>query len=141
MLYDLEKVMTENTKPEGDLAIRTFAMPKDANASGDIFGGWLMSQLDLAGSAIAAKEALGRVVTVAAEAMQFHKPVFIGDLLDCYGKIVKIGNTSITVHVQAWVHRLKGEITFQKVTEAHITYVALDKNRSPRPVKTHAASK
>lgn len=122
-------------KPIGELAIRTFAMPKDANANGDIFGGWAMSQLDLAGAVIAARESKGRVATVALDAMQFHLPILIGDLLDCYATVKRIGNTSITIAVEAWVHRRRHDNEFHKVTEAIITYVALDENRKPRPVK------
>src|SRR6266849_11078579 len=90
-------------------ALRAIAMPADANPHGDIFGGWLLSQMDLAGSTVATRRALGRVVTVAITAMSFHRPVFIGDEVTCYADIVKVGRTSITVKVESWVRRGLGE--------------------------------
>lgn len=112
--------------------MRTLAMPADTNANGDIFGGWIMSQMDIAGG-ILAKEAAGtRVVTVAVEAMRFHKPVKVGDVACCYGSIVRIGNTSITIHLEVWVKPVlrKSEETCPrfKVTEADFTYVAIDES-------------
>lgn len=120
--------------PEGDLAIRTLAMPADTNPYGDIFGGWLLSQMDIAGGIIAGQRANGRVATVAIEAMQFHKPVFVGDVLCCYGHVVRTGRTSIAVEVEAWVLRQGTDAPRVLVTEGVYTYVAIGENREPRPV-------
>ena len=113
--------------------VRTLAMPADANPAGDIFGGWVLSQMDLAGGSVAVQRARGRVATVAITGMTFHLPVFIGDEVSCYGTIVKIGRTSITVHVESWVrrHRTSERI---RVTEGTFTYVAIGEDRKPRPV-------
>ena len=118
---------------ESELALRTIAMPVFANASGDIFGGWLLSQMDLAGSAVALRRANGRVVTVAVTAMNFHRPVFVGDEVSCYVKIVKVGRTSITVKVEAFARRGRSGEKIQ-VTEGLFTYVAVDLESKPRPV-------
>ncbi|MFZ5790404.1 MAG: acyl-CoA thioesterase [Pseudomonadota bacterium] len=119
--------------PSFEPAIRTFAMPADANANGDIFGGWLMAQMDIAGGVTAARRAQGRCVTVAVDAMAFHRPVMIGDLLSCYAKIVRIGRSSMTIEIESWVERrLTGR--HEKVTEGHFTYVAIDDDGRPRPV-------
>ena len=122
--------------PSGTLAIRTMAMPKDTNASGAIFGGWLMSQMDLAGGITAAKRAGGRVVTVSVSAMEFHEPVNVGDVLSCYAEIEKIGTTSIQVRVEAWVeHRLRQkEVKSFMATLGTFTFVALDENGKKCPV-------
>ena len=119
---------------ECDLAIRVMAMPADANANGDIFGGWLMSQVDIAGSIIARRRANGRIVTVAVDSFQFKQPVFVGDLVSCYATIQRIGTTSITVHVRAFVERQGATHECFQVTEADLTYVAVDAQRRPRPV-------
>src|SRR6267154_2440814 len=95
--------------PQSEPALRAIAMPADANPHGDIFGGWLLSQMDLAGSTVATRRAKGRVVTVAITAMTFHRPVFIGDEVSCYAEITKVGTTSITVKVESWVRRGIGE--------------------------------
>jgi acyl-CoA thioesterase YciA len=118
--------------PAGEPAIRTIAMPADANANGDIFGGWLMAQMDLAAAVAAKREARGRVATVAVDAMEFHKPVLIGDLLSCYATIERIGRTSMTIRVESWTERWTGEL--EKVTAATFTYVAIDDEGRPRPV-------
>lgn len=110
---------------------RAVAMPSDANPDGDIFGGWLMSQMDLASGRFAAREAKGRVVTVAVDAMTFHKPVYIGDELSCYCRVEKRGNTSITIHVESWVTRHYSEVE-ERVTEASFTFVAIDDQGKPR---------
>jgi len=116
-----------------ELALRTIAMPVFANAHGDIFGGWLLSQMDLAGSAVAIRRANGRVVTVAVTAMSFQRPVFVGDEVSCYAKVVKVGRTSITVEVEAFARRERsGEAI--KVTQGVFTYVAVDAESKPRPV-------
>jgi acyl-CoA thioesterase YciA len=119
---------------ERHLAIRVMPGPADTNASGDIFGGWIMSQVDIAGSIVARRRAQGRIVTVAVDAFQFHQPVFVGDLISCYAQITRTGRTSITVHVTAYAERRgeRGEVI--QVTEADVTYVAVDENRRPRPL-------
>jgi acyl-CoA thioesterase YciA len=114
-------------------ALRTIAMPADANPSGDIFGGWLLAQMDLAGGAIASRRAGGRAATVAVTAMTFHLPVFVGDEVSCYAEIVKVGTTSIAVKIESWARRhISGERV--KVTEGLYTYVAIGPDRRPRPV-------
>lgn len=119
--------------PSGELALRAIAMPADANPNGDVFGGWILAQMDLAGGAVAHRRARGRVATVAITAMTFHLPVFIGDEVTCYGTIGRIGTTSITILVETWVRRGRGE-EFVKVTEGTFTYVAIGEDRRPRPV-------
>ena len=126
-----------DTPPQTEPALRAIAMPADANPSGDIFGGWLLSQMDLAGSTAATRRAKGRVVTVAITAMTFHRPVFVGDEVSCYAEIVKIGRTSITIKVESWVRRGRGEETIE-VTEGIFTYVAVDSERRPCPVPAGA---
>jgi acyl-CoA thioesterase YciA len=124
---------TESATPHGELAIRTVAMPADANPSGDIFGGWLLSQMDVAGGILAHRVAQGRTATVAVDAMKFHRPVFIGDVLCCYAAVARIGTTSIAVKVEAWAERRESTVKV-KVTEGIFTYVAIDAERRPRPV-------
>jgi acyl-CoA thioesterase YciA len=112
-------------------ALRTLAMPADANANGDIFGGWVLAQMDLAGAVLAAEAAKGRIATVAVEAMRFHKPVYIGDLLSCYARIVRVGTTSLSVKIETWARRYRyGEEV--KVTEGLFVYVAIDEAGRPR---------
>src|SRR5512135_129967 len=91
--------------PDLDPAIRTVAMPADANANGDIFGGWLLAQMDLAGAVPAMRRARGRVATVAVQAMSFHRPVLVGDLVSCYAEITRVGRTSLTIMIETWVER------------------------------------
>jgi acyl-CoA thioesterase YciA len=122
-----------NEPPRVEPALRAIAMPADANPYGDVFGGWLLSQMDLAGGAVARRRAKGRTATVAITAMTFHRPVFIGDEVTCYAQIVKVGRTSITVKVESWVRRGIGEEQIA-VTEGIFTYVAIDEDRRPRPV-------
>ncbi len=119
--------------PAFEPALRTIAMPGDANPSGDIFGGWLLAQMDLAGGSIAHQRARGRVATVAVTAMTFHLPVLVGDEVSCYGEIVRIGRTSIAIKVETWVRRGVGGERF-KVTEGLFTCVAIGPDRRPRPV-------
>jgi len=119
--------------PESEPLIRAIAMPADANPFGDIFGGWLMSQMDLAAGNAGRRRCRGRCATVAVDGMIFHEPVFIGDEVSLYGKIIKIGRTSMTVRVEAW-RRSGTEDVSSKVTEATFTLVATDENRKPRPV-------
>ncbi len=115
--------------------IRVVAMPADTNAAGDIFGGWLMSQVDIAGSIAAMRRAHGRVVTVAVDNFHFIKPVFVGDLVSIYAEITKIGTTSIQVNVKAIAQRGRLSYELELVAEAHLTYVALDEMRRPRIIK------
>ncbi|MDA8231423.1 MAG: acyl-CoA thioesterase [Magnetospirillum sp.] len=109
-------------------------MPADTNPWGHMFGGWLMSQMDLAGGVHAFKRARGRAVTVAAEAMEFHQPVFVGDEVSCYSEIVRVGTTSIAVRVEVWVRRDGLDSDQIRVTSAIFTYVAVDENNRKRPV-------
>ena len=125
--------MIRNTAPEGQLTLRTLAMPGDANAAGDIFGGWVMAQMDLASGIRAAERARGRVVTAAVKEMAFELPVKIGDTLNIYTDVTKVGRTSITLSVEAWAQRsLTG--TLDKVTGATFIMVALDSEGHPTPV-------
>ncbi|MCC6208336.1 MAG: acyl-CoA thioesterase [Gammaproteobacteria bacterium] len=114
--------------------VRVLAMPTDTNAAGDIFGGRIMSQVDIAGSIAAYRRAGGRVVTVAVNSFQFHKPVFVGDLISCYAEVVRVGRTSLTVRVEVYAERGRGIEEAIRVTEATLTYVAIDSERKPRPV-------
>ena len=127
------------TEPVGDLCIRTLAMPADTNQNGDIFGGWLLSQMDLAGGVFASKITKSRTVTVAIEAMNFRKPVFVGDLVSVHATLVRIGKTSITVHLEAWVLRRK-ETHPILVTDGNFTYVSIDDNGRPQPIKRDGAT-
>lgn len=120
-------------EPRGELAIRTLAMPADANPSGDIFGGWVLSQMDIAGGISAAHRAQGRVVTVAVTAMTFHLPVYVGDVLCVYAAIEKIGRTSMTLQLEAWALRGRGTERV-RVTEGQFVYVALGSDGRSRPV-------
>jgi acyl-CoA thioesterase YciA len=127
--------MTDAVQPEpkGELSIRTVAMPADTNPAGDIFGGWLLSQMDVAGGIIAHRLAQGRTATVAIDAMKFHLPVFVGDVLCCYAHVLRTGTSSIAVKVEAWAERRNSTVRV-KVTEGVFTYVALDAERRPRPL-------
>ncbi|MDQ7970535.1 MAG: acyl-CoA thioesterase [Oxalicibacterium faecigallinarum] len=119
--------------PQGKIPqMRVVAMPSDANMHGDVFGGWIMSQVDLAGAVCATRRANGRVVTVAVNSFLFKQPVFVGDLLSIYADIVKAGRTSITVNVECYAERSQLETDIVKVTEATLTYVATDDQRRPR---------
>jgi acyl-CoA thioesterase YciA len=120
-------------QPRGQLTLRTLAMPADANAAGDIFGGWVMAQMDLACGIRAAERAKGRVVTAAVREMSFAKPMKIGDTLEIMTDIVKIGRTSITLHVEAWAKRYLSDVR-ERVTHAEMIMVALDKDGKPTPV-------
>jgi acyl-CoA thioesterase YciA len=118
-------------QPKGELAIKVMAMPKDTNPAGDVFGGWLLSQMDLAGGVFCRKIAIGRVVTVTIDSTTFNEPVFIGDTLCCYVSLVKIGKTSITVHIEAFVSRDFESENVIKVTSGDFKYVKLNGNRKP----------
>jgi acyl-CoA thioesterase YciA len=114
--------------------LRVIPMPKDANLHGDVFGGWIMSQVDIAGSVPATRRAGGRVATVSVNAFVFKQPVFVGDLLSFYADIIKVGRTSITISVEVYAQRQRLEAEVVKVTEATLTYVATDDNRRSRPL-------
>ncbi|MBT3661627.1 MAG: acyl-CoA thioesterase [Rhodospirillaceae bacterium] len=124
-------------EPIGELALRTLAMPADTNPSGDIFGGWLMGQMDIAGGIAAGSRAGGRVATVAVDGFTFHKPVHVGDVVCCYTKILRTGRTSVTIRVQAWTLRRHQADVRIKVTEGNFTFVALDENGNKRLVPDH----
>jgi acyl-CoA thioesterase YciA len=125
--------MADTLEPEGALTVRTLAMPADTNPAGDIFGGWVMSQMDIAGAIAAVERSKGRVVTVAVEAMTFISPVKVGDILCVYTLIERVGTTSITVAVEAWVRRNR-LADRQKVTDGHFVYVALGDDGLKRQV-------
>jgi acyl-CoA thioesterase YciA len=125
--------MTGDSEPRGELTVRTIAMPADTDANGDIFGGWVMSQMDQAGGIAGVERAQGRVVTVAVEAMHFIRPVRIGDVLCVYTRVERIGRTSMTIRVEAWARRFQTRIR-EKVTDATFTFVAIDQDGRPRPI-------
>ena len=117
----------------GAPVIRTIAMPADTNPAGDIFGGWLMANMDLAAGNVATRRARGRAATVAVEGMSFHRPVLVGDEVSFYGAIVGEGRTSMRIRIEAW-RRAREETETAKVTEAVFTFVAIDLDRKPRPL-------
>jgi acyl-CoA thioesterase YciA len=125
--------------PTSDPAIRTIAMPADTNPHGDIFGGWLLCQMDLAGSTVATRRANGRVVTVAITAMAFHRPVLVGDEVSCFCNVEKIGNTSIAVKIESWARRGTGGTPI-KVTEGLFTYVRVGTDGHPQPIAQAAGT-
>ncbi len=120
-------------EPQGELEIRTIAMPADTNSNGDIFGGWVVSQMDLAGASYALKYTKGRAVTVAIDSMTFITPVQIGDLLSCYVSLHKIGNTSIQIKIETWVIS-PTDLRSKQVTEGIFTFVAIGEDGRPRPI-------
>jgi len=122
----------QSSLPEKHVALRVVPQPADANVHGDVFGGWIMAQVDIAGSIPASRRANGRVATVAVNSFLFKHPVFVGDLLSFYADIVKTGNTSVTVSVEVWAQRLSLAGVVVQVTEATLTYVATDRDRRPR---------
>jgi acyl-CoA thioesterase YciA len=117
-----------------ELVLRVIPMPSDANFNGDIFGGWIMAQVDMAGSVLPVRIAKGRVTTVAVNQFIFKQPVSIGDLLSFYSTVERIGNTSITVRVEVYAERNPSDIQVVKVTEANLTYVAIDRDGKPRQI-------
>lgn len=123
--------------PDGTLTIRTIAMPADTNTAGDIFGGWVLSQMDIAGGIAAADHAKSRVATVGIEAMSFLKPVSVGDILSVYCEITRVGTTSLAVHTEAWVQR-RGSTDLLKVTEGVFTFVSLGEDGKKTAIKTGA---
>lgn len=123
--------MTSAIAPSGLLQTQTIAMPCDANASGDIFGGWVLSQMDIAAGICAGRRASGRVATVAVESMKFIRPVYVGDVLSVYGEVVREGRTSLGIRLEAWVTRQRfGNVV--KVTEGTFTFVSIDDEGKPR---------
>ena len=124
-------------QPRGELTVRLVAMPRDTNANGDIFGGWVLSQMDVAGGIAAVEAAEGRVVTVAIEAMHFIRPVKVGDVLCVYTEVDHIGRTSLKIHVEAWARRFRSHHR-EKVTDATFTFVAIGDDGRPRPVPAAA---
>jgi acyl-CoA thioesterase YciA len=121
-----------NRLPAGDPVLRVMPMPADANVHGDVFGGWIMAQVDTAGAIPAARRANGRVATIAVTSFLFKNPVFVGDLLSFYGRILKTGTTSVTVEVEVYAERMRLQADVVKVTEATLVYVATGADRRPR---------
>lgn len=123
--------------PSGEITIQTLAMPSDTNPNGDIFGGWIVAQMDLAAGVLAKKIAKGRAVTVAIHSMSFHKPVKIGDIVSCYVKLNKVGNTSISISVEVWKETAISDVK-TCVTQGIFTFVAIDEDGNPRKVSQSA---
>jgi acyl-CoA thioesterase YciA len=117
-----------------ELVLKVVPMPADVNANGDIFGGWVMAQVDVAGSILPARRVRGRMATVAVNEFIFKQPVRVGDILSFFGRIVRVGRTSITVKVEVYAERYRSQGEYTKVTEAQLTYVAIDQHGRPRPV-------
>ncbi|MBZ8141871.1 acyl-CoA thioesterase [Rubrivivax gelatinosus] len=127
--------MAPCTLPDGaELVMRVMPMPADANANGDVFGGWIMAQVDLAGAVLPARVARGRIATVAVNQFVFKQPVSIGDLLSFYARVERVGNTSVTVHVEVYAERNPADPQIVKVTEANLTYVAISSDGKPRTI-------
>ena len=121
--------------PDGaELVMRVMPLPADTNGNGDIFGGWLMAQVDLAGAVLPARVARGRIATVAVNQFVFKQPVSMGDLLSFYARVLRVGNTSVTVHVEVYAERDPAAPKVVKVTDANLTYVAIDHDGRPRPI-------
>lgn len=126
----------QSAQPSGELVLRTLAMPADTNANGDIFGGWLMSQMDIGGAILAKELAQGRVVTVRVDGMTFLKPVAVGDVICCYALCLRTGTSSLTINIEVWVKKVSSEPIGQRyrATEAVFTYVAVDADGKSRPL-------
>jgi acyl-CoA thioesterase YciA len=127
------KAMSVDGAPRGALTVRIIAMPADTNANGDIFGGWVLSRMDQAGGIAGVERARGRVVTVAIDAMQFIRPVRVGDVLEVYTEVERIGRTSMNIHVEAWAMRFQTHVR-EQVTQAMFKFVAIDDAGKPRPI-------
>lgn len=129
--------MTEKTNPSpnGEMVIKTIAMPADTNRYGDMFGGWLVSQMDLGGAILAHKCSGARMTTVAIDDMVFILPVYVGDMVACYASVTKRGRTSVGITVEVWVERMDDYRIIQKMAEGLFTYVCIDDNRRPRPIE------
>ena len=125
--------MSVDGAPRGALTVRIIAMPADTNANGDIFGGWVLSRMDQAGGIAGVERARGRVVTVAIDAMQFIRPVRVGDVLEVYTEVESIGRTSMNIHVEAWARRFQTHVR-EQVTQAMFKFVAIDDAGKPRPI-------
>lgn len=132
------RIITPELPSDKELVLRVIPMPADTNSNGDIFGGWVMAQVDLAGSVLPARIAQGRVATVAVNEFVFKQPVRVGDILSFYARITRIGNTSIAVDVEVFAERMSLQGQHIKVTEATLTYVAIDDNGHPRPLPKQA---
>ena len=132
MTDEIEIPQAERNPP----TIRTIAMPADTNPAGDIFGGWLLAQMDLAAGAAAARRARGRCATIAIDAMQFLKPVYVGDEVSLYAEVVAVGRTSMRIAVEAWRRSRENEDT-EQVTRGQFSFVAIDQHRRPRPIDEH----
>jgi len=134
-------MLNETTHPSGKPILRTLAMPTDTNPQGDIFGGWIMSQMDIAGAILAREVTCSRVITVAVETIVFIKPVHVGDVVCCHGEVVKIGTTSITINLEVWVRPAieypTKPITELLVTKAAFTYVSMDEEGKKKPINTN----
>jgi acyl-CoA thioesterase YciA len=122
-----------------ELVLRVMPMPADANANGDVFGGWIMAQVDLAGAVLPVRVAKGRIATVAVKEFLFKQPVSIGDLLSFYARVTRVGKTSVSVHVEVWAERNPADPQVVKVTEADLTYVAIDERGQPRVLPVSSA--
>ncbi|KGD73131.1 acyl-CoA esterase [Tatumella morbirosei] len=136
--------MTQSLRqPQGEMVLRTLAMPADTNANGDIFGGWLMSQMDMGGAILAKEIANGRVVTVRVDGMTFLKPVAIGDVVSCHARCIRTGNSSITINVEVWIKKVSSEPIGQSycTTEAVFIYVAVDEHGKSRALSEPVANK
>jgi acyl-CoA thioesterase YciA len=131
--------MSETSQPRGKLTVRTIAMPADTNANGDIFGGWVMSQMDQAGGIAGVERAQGRVVTVKVDSMTFIAPMKVGDVLEVYTEVESIGRTSMKIHVEAFAQRFQ-TTKRDKVTDATFTFVAIDEDGRPRPIPSPVIS-
>ncbi|MEO7337064.1 MAG: acyl-CoA thioesterase [Caldimonas sp.] len=131
----LESVAPLQLPNDRQLVMRVMPMPADANGNGDIFGGWIMAQVDLAGAVIPSRIAKGRIATVAVNQFVFKQPVSMGDLLSFYAKVTRIGKTSVTVNVEVYAERNPADLHVVKVTEANLTYVAIDRNGRPRAIR------
>ena len=140
-LLQVEAMTQESSPAQGqhharELVLRVMPMPADSNANGDIFGGWIMAQVDIAGSILPARISRGRVATVAVNEFIFKQPVSIGDLLSFYVTVTRVGRTSVTVHGEVMAERDPENLHVVKVTEANLTYVAIDRDGKPRPITT-----
>lgn len=136
----MSKPQTTPAQPEGELMLRAVARPKDTNTNLDIFGGWIMSQMDLGGGMLAAEIAQGRIVTVSVQEMSFLRPVKVGHVVGVYARCLGVGNTSLKIEVEVWVKPFvpdQAEIALEKVAEAMFTFVAIDENGRPRTVPHH----
>ena len=130
---------TTTLPTDAELVLKVIPMPADCNANGDIFGGWVMAQVDLAGAVLPARYVQGRIATVAVNEFVFKQPVKVGDILSFFSRIVRIGNTSITVTVEVFAERIRQQGSYLKVTQANITYVAIDDNGQPKTIERKAS--